>query len=309
MGSICGPSVANIFVYVLEKHWLGIEKPLIYVRFIDDIYILMNKKLDYNNFKNQFLNLVLNIVEADVVNFLDLNISYDQITCKLNFSLYTKPTNTFSYLLTNSNHPNFIFKNIPKSLFIRIRRICTSYSDYLFHSRKLINQLTSRGYSYKTTSTLMNRIGNVNRDCLLPYKLNNSVDKNRNIIWFNMIYNNNISNQNTVISSTFNNLALNNHSFFSNSSLKIFNSISSNLSAVLMFKHRINKISTNFTKPCLMLNCKTCSFTYENSFLLFKNNLYIPLFKSSNCISSNVIYLIHCKLCNLYYFQYIWSVF
>jgi hypothetical protein len=46
MGSICGPSVVNMFVYFLEKHWLSIEKPLVYVRFIDDIYILMNKKLD-----------------------------------------------------------------------------------------------------------------------------------------------------------------------------------------------------------------------------------------------------------------------
>ena len=44
--------------------------------------------------------------------------------------MYIKPTNTFSYLLTNSNHPEFIFNNIPKSLFIRIRRICDSLIDY-----------------------------------------------------------------------------------------------------------------------------------------------------------------------------------
>ena len=34
MGCICGPSVANIYVYILEIKWFYIEKPLIYVRFI-----------------------------------------------------------------------------------------------------------------------------------------------------------------------------------------------------------------------------------------------------------------------------------
>ena len=58
-----------------------------------------------------------------------------------------KPTNTFSYLITSSNYPKFIFKNIVKSLFIRIRRICSDFSDYLYFSRLLTFQLQKRGYS------------------------------------------------------------------------------------------------------------------------------------------------------------------
>ena len=40
MGSACGPSIANIFVYIYEKKWLYIHKPIIYYRFIDDIFMV-----------------------------------------------------------------------------------------------------------------------------------------------------------------------------------------------------------------------------------------------------------------------------
>ena len=37
MGCVCGPSVANLYVYILEKEWLVIHNnELIYFRFIDD---------------------------------------------------------------------------------------------------------------------------------------------------------------------------------------------------------------------------------------------------------------------------------
>ena len=48
---------------------------------------------------------------------------------KLSFKVFVKPTNIGGYLKTNSNHPKHIFENIPKSLFIRNRRISTYYSD------------------------------------------------------------------------------------------------------------------------------------------------------------------------------------
>ena len=65
-------------------------------------------------------NLIDNIVYGEEIAFLDLSISFDYLTNRIRTNLYTKPTNTYSYLLYNSNHPGHIFRNIPKSLFIRI---------------------------------------------------------------------------------------------------------------------------------------------------------------------------------------------
>jgi hypothetical protein len=104
----------------MEDNFLVIHKPLFYCRFIDDIFVILDKNFNIEILINSFGNLKLNIMSNKSVNFLDLAISLDPNTNFLHFSLYTKPTNTYSYLLYNSNHPNFIFKNIPKSIFIRI---------------------------------------------------------------------------------------------------------------------------------------------------------------------------------------------
>ena len=101
MGCICGPSIASLFVYILEIKWLKIHKPIFYGRFIDDINLISKDSIDEQDFKSYFLNLKLNIVQSKIINFLDLEISFDSLTKKLNFSLYVKPTNTFCYLQIN----------------------------------------------------------------------------------------------------------------------------------------------------------------------------------------------------------------
>ena len=114
MGSKCGPTIANIYLLCLERKFLTIYNIPFYARFIDDIFSIFmmdfDTKLLTNN--NVFHNLTLNEVCSDTVNFLDLDISLDKITKKIIFSVYIKPTNTFTYLLSRSNHPSFIFDNM-----------------------------------------------------------------------------------------------------------------------------------------------------------------------------------------------------
>ena len=126
MGCVCGPSVANLYLYILERNWISLNPDKIYKRFIDDTFIASLQPVDLEDFKSYFLYLKLNIEMGNTVIFLDLEITFNCILNKIEFSLHVKPTNTFGYLLSNSNHPRHIFKNIPVSLFKRIRRICTS---------------------------------------------------------------------------------------------------------------------------------------------------------------------------------------
>ena len=127
--------------------------------------------------KDNFLNLKLNVNSGLEVVFLDLKIKICKISNILKFSLHVKPTNTFSYLKTNSNHPNYIFSNIVKSLFIRIRRICSDYSNNLYFSRILMSQLLNRGYDFNEIRKTSNLIGKIDRNCLIPYK-----EKNQNYL-------------------------------------------------------------------------------------------------------------------------------
>jgi len=42
MGTKCGPSIANVYLYILEIQFLKIHRPLFYSRFIDDIFIIVS---------------------------------------------------------------------------------------------------------------------------------------------------------------------------------------------------------------------------------------------------------------------------
>jgi len=46
MGTKAGPSIANINLYILEKSFLYIHKPLFYSQFIDDIFIIVLNGFD-----------------------------------------------------------------------------------------------------------------------------------------------------------------------------------------------------------------------------------------------------------------------
>ena len=176
MGSKCGPALANTFVFTYEKIWLDLYKPSFYARFIDDVLMVIDSLDILDSFKNAFGSLKLTINVGKKVEYLDLTVKINPITFDLNFEIFFKKTNTFSYLLTSSNHPNFIFKNIPKSLFIRIRRNCTFFSDFLKNSSIVSNQLISRGYDKIVVEKAFHMVAFLDRKELLIYKDKKRID-------------------------------------------------------------------------------------------------------------------------------------
>lgn len=303
MGCICGPVIANIFVYLLERKWLHIHRPIAYFRFIDDIFMLSLYILNEIDFKSYFLNLKLNIVCNKTVVFLDLSISFDPLIQKLKFSLYIKPTNTFSYLLTSSNHPDFIFDNIPKSLFVRIRRICSNYIDYLYFSRKLALQLRTRGYSFKNLCKTLYSVAYTDRQSLLPYKekhvLNNK-SKNNMDLRIGIEFNKNISSNKDLHIESFHTTSLN-HKWLRNYNLTTYYCMSTNITSIFVHNKPVNTIKFNCTSKCLKDSCKICNFVCTDSYIILRNGFIIPIMNNCNCESRNCVYFLHCKLCNIYY--------
>jgi hypothetical protein len=118
LGSKCGPSIANLYVYIYENKWLYIHRPKFYLRFIDYICLSLKNKNDLETLKNSFRNLTLNKETGESLPFLDITVSKNKLTSRLNYSLYTKPTDTFQYLQIDSNHPPHIFlKILPNHFF------------------------------------------------------------------------------------------------------------------------------------------------------------------------------------------------
>lgn len=297
MGSKCGPSIANIYVYCLEKKFLTIHKPLIYYRFIDDIFICTSNNFNIDNLTNGFDYLKLNVVSSNTVNFLDLNIELGRLSRTLEFSVYIKPTQTFNYLLWTSNHPKFIFNNIPKSIFIRIRRICTNYWDYLFMSRRITGHLIQRGYELNTLGKISRMVGDIDRDKLIPYKIK---DNNifRNSVYFKMPFDFNYMNLEQVFRSSFENISSNNN--FNNKSIITLNSMQNNFSALFIHGGKIDKIKYFSYKKCEKRTCVICNYSKSENYLQL-NKFSLPIMTNSSCTSKNVIYILCCTRCQFFY--------
>jgi len=90
MGSICGPSVANLYLYILERHWFNIRSSLIHNRFIDDICMASKGQANLEEIRSLFGDLKLEISKEKILNFLVLNISVESHGC-LKFNLRGKP--------------------------------------------------------------------------------------------------------------------------------------------------------------------------------------------------------------------------
>jgi hypothetical protein len=299
MGCVCGPSIANLFIFILEEKWLNLNPDIMYYRFIDDIWMAADKQLDLVEFKSYFDYLKLNIESAESVNFLDLEIFFDKITKKMNFSLYIKPTNSFSYLLPSSNHPKHIFDNIIISLVIRIRRICTKTVDYFSHTRNLCLQLVKRGYNFNKINGIIRNVGNIERKKLLPYKPKDNNFLNNNSLKIFIKYDDNNYLLKNFLYHCYYKLK-NEFEVIKENKLLIINKINDNIGSMLIHNKKLEKNCKYSYLKCKDNDCTIC--IYADKFYYFKYDKFIlPLKSLSSCDSEGIIYIINCNICNCFY--------
>ena len=110
-------------------------------------------------------------ISSKALPFLDINISL--VNGYLSTDLYTKPTDCHSYLLYNSCHPSHIKKNLPYSLFLRLKRLCTEEHVFRKRSKELTETLQNRGYPKKVINDGKTRAENITRQEALEYKKQN----------------------------------------------------------------------------------------------------------------------------------------
>lgn len=299
MGCKCGPSLANLFLYILEKNWLSLNSVIIYARFIDDLLIISEIELDLNEFLKNFVYLKLNILMNKEVIFLDLNVAYDCFLRKIKFKLYIKPTNNGTYLLPYSNHPSHIFSNIPYALFTRIKRICSNFIDYLYFSFKLSFNLINRDYCPNFIFSVSNKVHNLERNSLLPYK-NKEDNKLTKVIKTSFTYEKNFQFFEGYIFESFKSLNLQ-YNWLDIYKPFIFYNVKQNLSLITIHNPSKSFIKNNcFTFKCNLVNCKICNYINVSSFLDL-NGLILPFVSNGNCQSTNLVYIISCIRCKVYY--------
>jgi hypothetical protein len=157
MGTNVAPSYAILFMDKLECKALDQYhlKPIFYGRYIDDIFICwqhgleeLTNFLNYMNSQHESIQFTLEHSPKQV-NFLDTTVVIDDLHRKLYTKLYTKPTDTHSYLHWTSAHYHPCKTKGPYGQFLRIRRICHRHEDFQAECTRLIGYYLNRGYPMK----------------------------------------------------------------------------------------------------------------------------------------------------------------
>ena len=139
MGTKMAPSYANIFMGQFEKKMLASfpHKPLVYFRYIDDIFMIwtegedtLNKFLNHCNSLNPSIQFEQTVSNTNIP-FLDVNIIFEN--WRLKTDLYSKPTDKHQYLYYSSCYPKHTKTSLPYSLALRLWRICSN--ETLFQKR------------------------------------------------------------------------------------------------------------------------------------------------------------------------------
>ena len=135
MGTRCAPNYAIIFMAEIEEEFLKSQTkvPRIWLRFIDDIFMVWNhtrEELDkFTTDLNEFHPTIKFTMETSEFGlpFLDTFIyKEDQ---QLKDRVYHKPTDNKQYLLYTSCHPKQHKDAIPYGLLVRAKRICTKMKN------------------------------------------------------------------------------------------------------------------------------------------------------------------------------------
>ena len=122
-------------------HWYGGDG-----RYVDDIFFIWNDDeaslIEFLDFAQSFsdeqkmgstIKFTAN-KSREKVSFIDVGRMMKN--GKISTSFYSKPRGSHLYLSQTSNHPKHIINNIPKSQFLRLRRICSETSDFMEQCNK-----------------------------------------------------------------------------------------------------------------------------------------------------------------------------
>ena len=317
MGTRVAPSLANIFVYhLMRKALSGYHlKPLVYKRFIDDIFIIWthgteewHKFVDYLNKQHQTIKFTSEFSKTSI-NFLDTTVKLKN--GKLETDLYTKPTDTHSYLHYTSAHPKHCKEHGPFSQLLRIKRICSRTEDYEKHARNLEEFYLKRGYPLRILIKNRLKADSLLRSDLL--KPSDKTNKDTNPIPLIVTYNPALPNLSETLRKHWKMLHTSAEMQHLSTPPMIAYRRSRNLKELLVKasltypnkQGKSGKIVQNPMEPCQKIRCTICPKLIKK--MIFTSSITKRSYKKydlcyrGDCNTRNVIYLLTCSKCTSQY--------
>ena len=164
MASPLGPLFANFYMADLENNILdklnNEDKPSVYCRYVDDIFLLIPNVRILHKLKDQFenqsiLKFTYEIEENKKISFLDVNVR--KSGDRLHTAVHVKSTNTGDCLNFDSIAPDRYKIGTIKTMLHRAYKICSERTSFYREVDRLKQLFTDNNYPMKTIDTVINR--------------------------------------------------------------------------------------------------------------------------------------------------------
>ena len=103
-------------------------------------------------------------IAKDSLEFLDLKLMFNKESKKISVDVFSKATNSFTYVLPNTCFPKSNIENIPKGVALRLRRICDSDNKFEKRSKEYQNYFIARDYKPRKVRKQFSDIRNISRE-------------------------------------------------------------------------------------------------------------------------------------------------
>ena len=326
-GSIC-VQLANIAVYYIMRETVYndeslMENVLSLKRYVDDgAGLFSGTKRQFSEFISQINQRLarygLTIDEYTIANphefvaFLDIRYMFD-LDGNLQTDLYVKPTDSRAYLQYGSTHPNHTFSGIVYSQCVRLRRIINDNERLGLRISELKQAFVNSNYPLSMINNITEKVLAMERVLKDPHNRSNASEiapptsppKLARVI-------STFGSDSDLLKVTENfepNLAsspsLANSSTTDDASPqpKIFNYVKRTGPSLKNKLIKVKQMALNTgivgTKPCRHKRCMTCPAISDLPIHRINGRNIKP--RSGTCLTYNIIYALHCTVCDKYY--------
>ena len=309
MGTKMSPSYASLFMGKFEEDKLNHyhHQPLIWLRFLDDIFLIWEyseeELLDFIKYLNNAHPSIKFTYQysSDKATFLDVDI-YKNNDGTLGTSVHVKKTNNHQYIEYSSCHPISCKKGIPFSQAKRYRRIISDDEIFEKELGKLKSYFLERNYPSHIVDLAFQKASSLSRD----EALSETAKHDAKMVPYVITYNPSLPNIGEIINKYWGLLALSQKSsvkyVFQHKPILAFKR-PRNLADILTHsKLNFNQSHTGSVSACKRRRCTHCkSINESNEFVCSNTNETFSLNSDFDCTSENVIYLITCNKCHTQY--------
>ena len=172
-GSHMSCSYSDIAIQYFDIKALEFNPPVIcWKRFKDDIFVVWPHTLEelqvffnYMNNIDQSKKIQFTMVVAkDSLEFLNLKLMFDKESQKISLDVFSKATNSFTYVHPNTYFPKSNIENIPKGVALHLRRICDYDNKFEKRSKEYQNYFIARDHKPRKVRKQFSDIRNISRE-------------------------------------------------------------------------------------------------------------------------------------------------